>query len=216
MIHQFMQMVAQQSSGSGGGGGGGITPGTFEYGWTSTDSHAVNNPGPINTWYRRTISQTLYTAAELTADGVPSGATFNNITWHVVNANDPSRSVRGFNCRIFHTNSSTGNQHNVLTGTTKTLVYSDGATTDFTLTESTGDKTLTFTNGFTWNGTNNICVEYCTSQNEGGYTQRGTVRCVNNVTNGLYWTWTDSSGNSCSSYPSGSKSYKISIKMDYS
>jgi hypothetical protein len=199
--------------------------GFFEYGWTSTGQNLSSGAAPINVYFRRIIYQTIYTAAELTAAGVPSGAFFNQIIWNITEAVPSNNSILGMNIRLFHTPAANGSTTAVpVTGTSKVTVYSDLSTTEFTLVETTGDKAINFGGGssgtssssFQWDGVNNVCVESCTSQNQTNYAASGRQRVVSGVASGGRNSRTDSAGNSCNEAPSTSLSYKVSTRMRWS
>lgn len=199
--------------------------GDFEYGWASTSANTTTSQTPINIYYRRNIYQTIYTAAELTAAGVLAGANFTSLKWYIYGAVPANNSILGMNIFLFHTTASNGSvAATPVTGTSKVTVYSDSSTTEFTLVETTGEKTINFGGGssgtasssFTWDGVNNICVESCTSQNQTNYTTAGTQRIVNGVTNGGRFSRTDSIGTSCGTTPSSVASYKVSTSMRWS
>lgn len=207
-VHHGLRAAA----GNTGGGGG-----TYEYGWSSTYSPNQWSAVPFNVYYRRRRMQQIILASDLTAAGVPTGATFNDFTWHQVGAINSSYSILGFNFRMFHTNQSDGSVvATPITGTTSQTCYSDATNVEFTLAETTGDKTLTFTNGFTWNGTDNICMDTCATQCQTWYHASGQMRCVANVTNGMRYHHSDSSGSSCGYTPNIIAGYKYSFKMAYS
>lgn len=198
--------------------------GSFQYGWTSTSSNTTTSQSPINVYYRRISYQTIYTAAELSAAGVPAGAFFNKLYWHITGAVPANNSILGMNIRLFHTTASNGSVvAGLVTGTSIVTVYSDSSTTEFTLVETTGEKQINFGGGssgtavssFQWDGINNICVESCTSQNQTNYTSAGTQRVVLSVTNGGRYYRTDATGNSCGISPNAAQSFKVSTKMDW-
>lgn len=195
--------------------------GNFNYGWTSTTQHASSTTSPINIYYRRNIYQTIYTAAELTAANVPPGASFNRLIWHVYNAVPAANSILGMNIRLFHTTAADGSVvAGPVSGQSKTTVYADATTTEFTLAETLGDLIVNFGGGsaggasssFVWDGVNNICVESCTSQNQVNYLTNGIMRIVT-FTNGGRASRTDAAGNSCGDTPNTVFAQKISTSM---
>lgn len=197
--------------------------GTFSYGWSSTATNSTTTQSPINIYYRRNIFQTIYTASDLTNNGAESGAIFRNLKWNIVGSIPSNNSIRGFTLRLFHTTQSNASSvANPISGETKTTVYADSGTTQFTLVESTGIKTITFGGGdlsgvsssFEWNGVDNICVESCTSQNETTWSSAGTQR-VFNISNGSRYYRDDSTGNACTFNPNQTLGFKPSVEMDF-
>lgn len=189
--------------------------GTFSYQFASASSNGTTTASHVNVYFRRNIFQSIYTAAELTANGATSGATFNNLKWAITGAIPAANSARGLNIRLFHTTAADGSTTATpIGGESKTTVYSVSDTTDVTQFETVGTALFNFSNTFTWNGTNNICVETCTAQNETNYTAAGTQRVFNTANGGRY-SWTDSAGTSCSNIPGSTTAYKPSVEMDF-
>jgi hypothetical protein len=186
--------------------------GTYEYGWSSSSSNGTYSQGhPINIWFRRNIFQTVYDTSDLSS--VEDGAIFRNLKHYVTNAISNSYSARGLNIRLFHTTASKGSDASPISGESKTTVYSIANGTDVSQWQSTGEQTFTFSTPFEWNGADNICIEYCTAQNQNRYRNDGQARVVNET--GSRYRRTDASGSSCSDSPSASVSQRPSIKMDY-
>lgn len=186
--------------------------GTFEFGWSSSQTSYNYEATPYNIWFRRIIFAARYTVSELESGGCEGGAIFRNLTWYQNSAVNSSRSQRNMNIRMFHT-TDTSSIMAPIAGESKVTVYS--MTGDFTPSESVGTKTITFNGGeFEWDGSNDIVVEWCTSQNESGYQARGSMRVVRQ--NGFsYYRRTDSSGNSCNDNAEWNEDCRPSIKMDF-
>jgi hypothetical protein len=191
------------------------TSGTFSYNYSSGTSNGTQAASPANVYFRRNIFQTVYTAAELSANGAYGGSIFNKLRWSITGAVPITNSARGLNIRLFHTTASNGSTLAApIGGESKTTVYSVSDLTDVTQFEAIGNAIFNFTSTFTWNGTNNICIESCTAQNQTNYTSAGTQR-IFNVTNGSRYTWTDNAGTSCSETPGTVQGFKPSVEMDY-
>lgn len=188
--------------------------GTFSYGWSSGSSNGNYSQGhPINIWFRRNIFNTVYTANDILNNGGEEGAIFRNVKHYVNGSISDSYSARGLNIRVFHTNASKGGQASPISGESKTTVYSIGNGTDVDQWESTGECTFNFSTPFEWNGSNNICIEYCTHQNQGNYRPQGQGRVVNET--GSRYRRTDSGGTSCSDSADWNVSQVPSIKMEF-
>jgi len=188
--------------------------GTLSYGWSSGATNSNYGQGhPINIWFRRNIFNVVYNASDLLNNGAEEGAIFRNVKHYVNNPISDSYSARGLNIRMFHTNASRGSQGSPISGESKTTVYSIGNGTDVDQWEGSGEQTFTFSTPFEWNGTNNLCMEYCTHQNQGNYRPDGQARVVNET--GSRYSRTDSGGSSCSDTAYGSVSQVPSIKMDF-
>jgi hypothetical protein len=203
-IHQLLMILSTPPSG------------TFEYQYDSGISNGTITQSPVNIYYRRNIFQTVYTAAELSANGAVSGCIFTNLTWYITGAVPSERSVRGLNIRLFHTTTVDGTvTASPIGGETKITVYSVSDTTDVLEFESIGDAEFGFTAPFVWNGVNNICIESCTAQNEFNWFAAGTQR-VFPITNGSRYSQDDNVGTSCSENPSEIVNFKPSVKMGFS
>lgn len=192
-----------------------LSGGTFSYEFSSATSNATTTQSPVNIYYRRNIFQTVYTVSDLTNNGATSGAVFKNLRWYITGAVPSDRSARGLNIRLFHTTAASGaSLASPISGESKITVYSVDATTDVIEFETTGICEFTFTSTFTWDGTNNLCIESCTSQNETNWIAAGTQR-IFNVANGSRFSQTDSAGNSCSDTPGSIVGFKPSVEMDF-
>lgn len=193
----------------------GPTFGTFSYEFSSGTSNGTQVQSPVNVYYRRNIFQTVYTSTELTNNGVISGSKFNKLRWYITGVVPSTNSARGLNIRLFHTTATDGTTvASPIDGESKITVYSVSDVTDVTQFESLGPAEFTFTTTFTWNGTNNICIESCTAQNETNWISAGTQR-VFTFTNGSRYNQTDNAGTSCGDTPDTIENFKPSVEMDW-
>ena len=203
-IHQLLMVL------------GNIPSGTFSYQYSSVISNETTVQSPVNIYYRRNIFQTVYTAAELIANGAVSGCIFRNLKWYITGAVPSAYSVRGLNIRLFHTTTNNGTAiASSIGGESKITVYSVSDTTDVLEFESIGDAEFGFTAPFVWNGVNNICIESCTAQNEFNWFAAGTQK-VFTVVNGSRYSQNDNAGTSCSESPSEVANFKPSVQFDFS
>lgn len=193
-------------------------PGTFSYGWSSSVGTLIGDPSPIGIGYRRNIHQSLYTKDILLANGARAGAVFKRLRWYVTTAINPNYSILGMNIRLFHSTALNASLMLVpKTGETKTVVYSDAATVEFTKAETVGVLQIDFLTNFEWDGVNSIVVESCTSQNQTNYDSQGGLRRISDGSSAVRrHSWTDASGSSCSDTPNSTYTDQISIQMDFS
>jgi len=192
-------------------------PGTFSYGWASTTETGVGQASPINIGYRRNIHISLYSPTIMLANGARAGGRIVRLRWYITGAISPNYSILGMNIRLFHT-TATNTSGNVdpVSGTTRTTVYSDASTVEFTKAETTGVLTIEFPEPFTWNGTNSLVVESCTSQNQTNYASQGSMRNIVTGSTGVRkYSWTDNAGSSCSSTPGSVLTDQIAVQMDF-
>lgn len=145
---------------------------------------------------------------------------FTSLSWYVTNAVDPDYSIRGFTVAIWH---STHTNNVIFPSTfTRTTVYADTSTTEFTAAESTGELNIPFgggdnsavskSNSWTWNGYRDIIIEVCTSQNQTNYSSTGAMR-FQYLPSGSRSFQTYSSGNSCGLTPTTSSSFSFATKL---
>ena len=194
-----------------------LPSGEFSYGWSSNSIAGIYTPNPINIYFRRIIHQSKYTVQQLLDGQAEDGAIFRNLKFYVGNAVPSDRSMNDMNIRMFHTDQGTSTTYTPTIDGSKTTVYYLAG--DFTPAESTGEKTLTFgtggiSDGFEWNGVNDVVVEWCSSQNDTGWTGAGGLRYVSENGYNRY-RWTDAGGNSCNDDPSSNTNIKPSIKMEF-
>ncbi|MBK7085200.1 MAG: hypothetical protein IPH53_11235 [Flavobacteriales bacterium] len=106
---------------------------------------------PINRYYNSLRYQVVYTAAELTAAGMPSGCVISRLAWNVT---ESSSSLANYTIKMGHTAATNSAAHNAdATSTVKNA---------FTYAVATGFNDITFDAAFTWDGTSNLVVEICT------------------------------------------------------
>lgn len=194
-----------------------LPSGEFAFGWTSNSISGTTTPSPINIYFRRIIFQSKYTVQQLQDGGAEDGAIFRNLKFYVGNTVPADRSMNDMNVRMFHTDQGTSVTYTPTIDGSKTTVYFLAG--DFTPAETTGEKTLTFgtggtADGFEWNGVNDVVIEWCSSQNDTGWTSAGGLRFVNESGTNRY-SWTDAGGNSCNDSPGANTSVKPSIKMEF-
>ena len=121
-------------------------------------STSTGYESPFYHLYGGMKAQYIITATELSAAGLSAG----NITALAFDVASGSASYSSFNMSIGHT-SLTSLSTSLQTGLTE--VYSTSS-----LTTTVGINNITFTTPFTWDGTSNIIIETCWSNNNGGGT----------------------------------------------
>ena len=121
---------------------------------------------PFSTYWHDGQHQYLFTAAELSAAGLPSG-NINGVGWNINSAN--SATLNGFNIEIKHTTATTVTAFE--TGFTN--VYSG------THVALAGWNDFTFSTPWAWNGTDNVLVMVCFDNSS--YTSNSTCYYDNTV-----------------------------------
>ncbi|WP_118950642.1 Ig-like domain-containing protein [Taibaiella helva] len=137
---------------NGGGASGDITIGTGA-------ATATGYVSPFHHAYGGQKNQYLILAAELLASGIPAGARITSVGLDVV--------ISGFTYKSFAV-SAGQTTANVLTTTWQPNMTEVRAAADVTTTA--GVNTLTFDNPYTWDGTSNLVIQTCYSNNNSGGT----------------------------------------------
>lgn len=147
------------------------------------------------------------------------GGGFTSLSFYVAVAVNPNYSVRGFTISLGHSDGTNSVSFNY--SDTKTLVYKDTSTTEFTAAETTGEMNIVFGSGdssvtqatsWEWNGTNDIIVETCTSQNQTNYHTSGQMR-YGYLALATKFSRADTAGDSCTVTPTSSQNYAFSTKL---
>ncbi|WP_300663959.1 T9SS type A sorting domain-containing protein, partial [Fluviicola sp.] len=155
--------------------------GTAIFGTGTTAPSTTSYPNPLSAYYGGVKHQILFTAAELTAQGLSAGSQINSVAFDV-NA-FVANACTNFTIRMGNTSNT------ALTGfvTGTSTVY--GPTT---YTPSTaGIVTFTLTTPFTWNGTSNIVVETVHNAGNGGNGSGTRTNTTTTAANTVFYGATD-------------------------
>jgi len=174
---------------------------------SGTTTNGTTTSSPVNIWYRRTVAQFVYTAAEINAAGISGPCDLQDLGWFVTQS--PIYNLPGYTVKVKHV---TTNNVSAALGTT-------GWTTikgPFTYNPTAGGwDMLGLDNTFSWNGTDNIGVEVCWSQVSPSYSSSGQCR-IYSTSSGYRYSWTDGAGNSCGSTPFTTNTNKPQVQMVWS
>jgi hypothetical protein len=155
---------------------------------SGTNVNGTTTSSPVNIWYRRTVSQMVYTAAELTAAGATTSTDINDLGFFVTQV--PVYNIPDYEIKIKHT-TSTDADNNFGNGGWTTVKNAHNYS------PTAGDWDMFNLDApFTWNGTDNIVIKICWSAVNPTYNATGQCR-VFNYTDGYKYRWTDDDGNSC-------------------
>jgi hypothetical protein len=174
---------------------------------TGTTTNGTTTSSPVNIWWRRTVAQFVYTAAELNAAGINGPCDLQDLGWFVTQA--PIYDIPGYTVKLKHVtvNNVTNDLGNTGWSTVKgPFTYSPNAT---------GWDMLGLDNSFTWNGVDNIGVELCWSQVQPSFNSSGQCR-IYATANGYRHSWTDAAGNSCGLTPFSTSTNKPQVQMVWS
>ena len=173
---------------------------------SGTATNSIYQSSPVNIWYRRTVSQFVYTAAEINAAGVSGSRDLTSMGFYVTN--NPLYNIPGYTIKIKHT--------------TQTNVSSALGTTGWTTVKNAftyaptpgGYDMIVFDTPFTWDGVSNIGVEICWSQVSPNYNASGQCR-IYSTNNGYRYRWTDAGGSSCGTTPNSRNSNKPQAQLTF-
>lgn len=167
---------------------------------------ATTEASPVNIWYRRSVSQIVYTAAELNAGGITGPILLTQLGFQI--RQTPAYNIPGYTIKMKNT--------------TATDVSSDlGASnwtevkSAFTYAPSNGWDMITLDQSFYWDGVSNIGVEICWSQVQPNYNASGRVAYYTTA-NGYRYSWTDAAGSSCGESTGTVSTRKPKVKMIFS
>jgi hypothetical protein len=171
---------------------------------TGTAVNGTTTSSPVNIYYRRTVSQFVYTAAELNAAGIVGPCSLQDIGWFVTQS--PLYNIPGYTVKVKH----------VAANNVAAALGTGGWTTvknSFTYNPTAGGwDMLGLNNAFAWNGVDNIGVELCWSQVTPNYNASGQCRLYS-TPSGYRYTWTDAAGSSCGLTPGVTNTNKPQVQM---
>ncbi|HNO06300.1 MAG TPA: GEVED domain-containing protein, partial [Flavobacteriales bacterium] len=176
-----------------------------------TDGTNTNGNGndPVDDYYNFMRYQVIYTAAELTGAGLPSGATITGLGWSVSQDNGPAFPT--YTVRMAHTANANNGSHD---GTALTTVFGP-ASYNPAVTTPGNHSMLTFGTNFVWNGTSNILVDVCTGSSSMGFASPyGGVR-GSTGTGGSRYVRCDGCGSQCSVNTNTTNTIKPQIRFNY-
>ncbi len=149
---------------------------------TGDASNDVYDAAPVNIWYRSLRTQTVYTVAELNAQGIFGANDLMSIAYYVTGV--PAHSLPNFQIRVRHTTATDGSAH--IDGPYQ-QVYQNPSW----LPVANQWNLLTFTTPFEWNGVENILIDTAFDMVP-AYDSSGTQRIFTSP-NGMRYARSDSS-----------------------
>ena len=163
---------------------------------SGTTTNGIYDASPVNTYYRRQVSQFVYTAAEITAAGGSGPNTLSQLGFYVTN--QPVYAIPGYTIKIKHTTS--GNVNSALgTGGWTTVK------TAFTYSPNPGGyDMIVFDTPFNWDGVQNIGVEICWSQIQPTWDGSGQCR-IYTANRGYRSTRDDNANSICGTSPGNNR-----------
>jgi hypothetical protein len=125
-----------------------------------TGTATTNNPSPFRGSWSDSREQYIFTASELSTAGLPSGAVITALSFYVATKGS-TQAYSGYTISIGHTSSSSFASDAFLSPTFTTCYSSSYSTT------ADSWNLITFSNNFTWNGTDNIIIQACYDNSSG-------------------------------------------------
>ncbi|MCT4582459.1 MAG: T9SS type A sorting domain-containing protein [Flavobacteriales bacterium] len=174
---------------------------------SGTATNGRRRSSPVNIWYRRAVSQFVYTAAEINALGVSGEAMLTDFGFYVTES--PVYSIPNYTIKmknVTETNVAAAISQNGWTEVKAAFTYNPVAG---------GYDMFNLDTPFYWDGVSNIAVEICWSQISPTYNASGRLREYT-VTNGYRYSWTDAAGNSCGESPATIRNRKPQCQLTFS
>lgn len=156
---------------------------------------------PVCRYYNSIRYQVVYTAAELSAAGIPANFVIDRLAWNVT---ESSASLANYTIKVGHTSATNSGSHNVdATFTVKN---------PFTYAVALGYNDIIFDSPFTWNGTSNLVIEICTGPSNPYLTPYGGVQAKTGISSGSRQYRVDG-GPACAVNTSGTLSTKPYVRF---
>jgi hypothetical protein len=166
---------------------------------------------PIDGYFNSVRYQVVYTAAELTAAGLPAGSTLTGIGWSV--SEDYGGGVLGsYTVRLGHTASVNSAAHDAsaLTQVVNPFAYNP------TVVAVGNHDMITFNTNFVWDGVSNILVDVCTGTANPFTSPYGGVRTLAASTaNGSRRVRCDACGSQCGVNTTTVNTTKPQVRFNY-
>jgi len=173
---------------------------------TGTSTTNGTSADPIERYYKYEHFQIVYTAAELTTAGMPSGALINSMGFSV---SESAVSLANFTIDMGLTTQTIANPY-ISTG----LTTVKNSFTYAPVVQVAGSfDMITFDANFTWDGTSSIVVNTCTGLNSFA-SPYGGLRYTTATSGSMRYNRTDGSSN-CATATTLNSSNKPNIRFDY-
>ena len=173
---------------------------------SGTTTNGITTSSPVNTYYRRTVCQFVYTAAEINAAGGSGPNVLSQMGFYVTS--NPLYAIPGYTIKLKHT---TNTNVNTALGTTGWTTVKNA----FSYSPAPGGyDMIVFDTPFNWDGTSNIGVEICWSQVQPTWDASGQCR-IFNASRGYRYSWDDNTGSICGSTPATRVNTKPQVQMTF-
>lgn len=184
---------------------------TITIGATGSTNTDGTGSDPIDGYFNSMRYQVVYTAAELTAAGLPSGASLTGLGWSVTE-DYGGGDLQNYTIRLAHTAAANSTSHDasVLTEVKSAFNYNP------TLTGAGFFDIINFDNNFVWDGTSNLLVDVCTGNSNPYTSPYGGVQTYSSDPNSSRRVRCDACGSRCSVNTNNANATKPSISISYS
>jgi hypothetical protein len=166
---------------------------TITIGASGTTNTNDSGSDPIDGFYNSMHYQVVYTAAELTAAGLPSSVALTGLGWSVTE-DYGGGDLQNYTIRLAHTAATNSASHDasVLTEVKSAFSYNP------TLTGAGNFDIINFNNNFVWDGTSNLLVDVCTGNLNPYTSPYGGVQTYTSASNASRRVRCDGCGSQCS------------------
>ena len=173
---------------------------------SGTAINTITEASPVNIYYRRQVSQFIYTANEIIAAGGNGPNTLSQMGFYV--SNQPIYAIPDYTIKIKHTTDSDVN--NALPTNGWTTVK-----TAFSYSPAPGGyDMIVFDTPFAWDGIQNIAIEICWSQVQPNWNSSGQLRTYTS-NNGYRYTRDDDVGSICGEIPATILNVKPQVQLTF-
>jgi len=165
---------------------------------------------PVDGYYNSMRYQVVYTAAELTAAGLPSGATLTGLGW-AVTEDYGGGNLSNYTIRLAHTTATNSAAHDASTLTEVKAAFSYNPT----VTGNGAFDVINFDSNFSWDGTSNILVDVCTGTANPFTSPYGGVQTYSSAASSSRRVRCDACGSQCAVNTGTANATKPSIRFNY-
>ncbi|MBP7184375.1 MAG: T9SS type A sorting domain-containing protein [Saprospiraceae bacterium] len=181
-----------------------------DIGASSTISTSSTGSDPIDGYYESFRYQVIYTATELSAAGMPSGATITGLGWSV-SGDYAGGNLLGYSIKLAHTSATNCASHNSAALTEVKAPFSYNPTV-----VAVGSfDVIPFSANFIWDGTSNILVDICSAGANAFTSPYGQVRIASSTTSASRFVRSDGTGSQCGITTNTTNGDKPSVRFTY-
>lgn len=179
---------------------------------TGTTTTTDTGSDPVDGYYNSMRYQVVYTAAELTAAGLPTNATFTGIGFSV-SGDYGGGNLLNYSVRVGNTAATNCAAHITTTLTTVVNPFSYNPT----VVAAGSFDMITFNTNYAWDGVSNIVVDICTGNTNPFTGPYGAVRTIAaSTTNGSRFVRCDGCASQCGVNTNTTNTTKPQVRFNYS